>query len=218
VTGPMMVSPNRRRMALALTQPAQAMQQAALPMIAGDPVPGQPMPQATREVTQETVNPWIDSNTGGEKAAKGGNEDPSRDLRSFDSFGDYFNDPTVQKEWGDIARAAMGAVSPATTVARGAATAAGIAPSFMSLDGMGGGPGPGGAGVSAADRGAQMEGGTSPGVFADGGFITEADLTGGDPPGPDTGYVGVHPGEVVLNPEQQKKVGRQRIAKALMSR
>lgn len=51
--------------------------------------------------------------------------------------------------------------------------------------------------------------------YQGGGFVTRAGLSGPDPAGPDQGFAALEAGEVVLNKDQQKKIGRDRIAKAL---
>lgn len=73
-----------------------------------------------------------------------------------------------------------------------------------------------GGGVSAADLGGAMAEGNTTGSFAEGGVVTAADLGGFDPPGPDDGFAALDVGEVVLTPEQQRRIGLEKIAKALM--
>lgn len=53
------------------------------------------------------------------------------------------------------------------------------------------------------------------GFLNTGGRVTRDRLIGPDPPGPDDGFAALQVGEVVLNKEQQKQVGRKRIAEAL---
>ena len=169
---------------------ADALRPRRAPAVAGMPVEG----------NKQIVDP---NNIGGE-TPNGDARGQAKDLRSFDSFGDYLQDPTVQKEWGDIARAAMGAISPAGTVARGGLTAAGVLSGPMALGGMEGPGIGGGGGISAADLGASLaEGSSTPGMFYDGGVVQPHDMRGPNPPGPDQGYVAVHAGEMILNKPQQ---------------
>lgn len=60
--------------------------------------------------------------------------------------------------------------------------------------------------------------GVDPGGFAGGGVVMPGDLAGPDPLGPDQGFAALQAGEVVLNKDQQKRLGRDKIARALMGR
>lgn len=183
------------------------------PMLAGDPLPGQGMPAAPAPTMSIPSagggQPY--QNIGGEKGALAGNEDPSRGLPSFASFGDYLGDPTVQKEWGDIGKAAVAAIAPG-----GLALTAGKA----IYDGVGGGNvggGYSGGGVNANDLGASLAEGNTTGTFANGGIVMPQDIAGPNPPGPDPGTVGASPGEVILNPQQQQMMGPEAMARMVQA-
>jgi hypothetical protein len=79
----------------------------------------------------------------------------------------------------------------------------------------GGWDGPSG-GMAGMDVGAQSPDQDMAAGFAEGGLVTPDRLLGPNPPGPDDGFVALDVGEVVLNPRQQRKVGMDRIARALM--
>jgi len=265
-----MISPARRKMAMALsrpsiTQPAQAMREAAMP------APG--MPTMAPDTTDHGAD---DLYPGGEKNARGGNEDPSKDLRSFSGLGEYFNDPDVQKNGRALMDMVTG-VSPAISgfnmatggyrgmgpvmdrsldVERGfdfspAQTYDGGDWSGPATDPNAGGGEYGGLGgnrdggfykggmvgpedlmarpvihremESQWDNGDAMDPGEDSETmrwnnsgFQAGGVVTESAMVGPDPRGPDQGFVAVRKNEAILTPEQQKKVGRERIARALM--
>jgi hypothetical protein len=61
-------------------------------------------------------------------------------------------------------------------------------------------------------------GGMRDGGFAEGGFVTPDRLMGPDPAGPDEGFAALMSGEVVLTPEQQREIGLEKIARALMAK
>jgi hypothetical protein len=156
----------------------------------------------------EAPEGWSDDvNVGGDKAGKGGNEDPSRDLRSFAGLGDYFNDFDVRNDLSNLAgmsgvgalfggairdmtgwgKEAYGPTMPAfglnDAVADEIAQAAG---------GGGASPGPQIAGPEPS----------APGLFAKGGKVGRKGLLDMDPPGPDNVVIGAKTGERILNEKQ----------------
>lgn len=188
-------------------------------------------------VTEETTS--TATTYEGSMGDRVGNTDPSRDLRSFNSVGDYFNDPDVQKN----GRALMDMITGASPSMSGFNMATGgyagmgpQVPAFGINDAVadeiaqaaqgGGGGGSGGMG----GMGGQTEGGTSSsGVEGDRGFLYKGGkvpakglLGNVDPPGPDNVLIAAKTGERVLNekqygrlsPEAQKEVDAVLKAKA----
>lgn len=230
-----MVSPARRKIAKALsrpliTQPAQAMQQAAMP------APGMPTMASDGRTDQGADDLFY----GGERTS-----DPrssGSDQRSYGSFSEMMNDPGFRGDWGKVA----GMAGPTAMLGSLAMNALGFGDTIQ--NGFGGAPGGGlgkggmaddlaafgqtdpmAAQIAAAEAPGQIADpmggiagpgsiaeGTSPGMFSGGGMVMPGDLSGPDPAGPDQGYAALKAGEVVLNKEQQKKVGREKIARALM--
>jgi len=151
------------------------------------------------------VLPWQSTGPDGGRG-QAGNSHPT-DLRSFDSIGDYFNDPDVRAN----GRALMDMLMVGSPTMVGAKMAApGV---FGALPGTEAGGAMGGGGVSAAELGASLAEGNTTGMFEHGGVVRREDLRGPNPPGRDEGYVAVHPGEVILNRRQQAM-----LAKALLGR
>lgn len=182
----------------------------ATPGMAGSPyepaVPGMNRPMQGSATPAQALLPW-EQGIGGDRTNDP--RDAAKDLRSFDSFSAYANDPTVQKEWGSIGRAAMAAASPLGTAIRGGMTMAGIAPSFLSLGGMDSGQGGGAGGVNAADLGASLAEGNTTGMFSKGGRVTRDKLGGPDPAGPDDGFAGLDENEYVIRAAAARKAGPQ---------
>lgn len=171
----------------------------------------------------------------------------AKDLRSYDSLSAMLNDPSFQGDWGKVASMAspmtaglvnlatgedmiqngfggFGGKSGAPTGMPGLALegtfqdlntqAANQAQNDIDLDTAAA------AGAAADPAAAQEAGGMGPdfGGFAEGGIVMPGDLGGPDPLGPDQGFAALRAGEVVLNKDQQKRLGRDKIARALMGR
>lgn len=168
----MFVPPVRRKLAMNLTQPAQMMASAT----------GQPTMARSSGQADATANEWTD--LGGPDGGRGqdGNSHPT-DLRSFDSLGDFFNDPNVQKDGRALLDMITG-MSPSLVagnmISGGFQGMGPQMPSFRPNDAVAdeiaqaaGGGGATGGGVSAADLGAEA---SSPGMFNRGGVVTQQDV------------------------------------------
>jgi hypothetical protein len=205
-------------------------------------------PRVTAATTQPTATTTTPATTyEGTMGDRAGNTDPSRDLRSFDSIGDYFNDPQVQRDGRALLDMGLGVANPAIQAFSGNGVFSGgrnsigpQVPAFGLNDAVAdeiaqaaAGGGPGGMG----GMGGQTEGGFSgSGVEGDRGFLykggpTKGRLIGPDPEGPDDGYAGLDENEYVIRAKAAQKYGndlldkinagalsKKSLAKALMGR
>jgi hypothetical protein len=164
---------------------------------------------AAKPVTQASPQGSLyDQNIGGEANPTDirGN---SRDHRSFDSLGDYFNDPDVQKNGRALLDMITGTSPSMVGLNMATGGFAGMGPQMPAFgmrdavadeiaEAAGGGGFSGGAGVSAADLGASLAEGNTTGMFSKGGKVTKRSLFGPNPPGPDDGFGGLKAGERVI--------------------
>lgn len=138
---------------------------------------------------------------GGERGLAGSHP---TDLRSFDSLGDFFNDPGVQKDGRALMDMITG-VSPslvgANMVSGGFQGMGPQMPSFGINDAVADEIGSAAMGSGGGLASIDVEP-SAPGLFAKGGKVGRKGLLDGDPPGPDNVIIGAKTGERILNEKQ----------------
>jgi hypothetical protein len=153
---------------------------------------------------ETTATPTIeygDIDPGGERGPAGSHP---TDLRSFNSLGDYFNDPMVQRDGRALMDMITG-VSPslvgANMVSGGFQGMGPQMPSFGINDAVADEIGSAAMGSGGGLASIDVEP-SAPGMFAKGGKVGRKGLLDVDPPGPDNVIIGAKTGERILNEKQ----------------